>query len=102
MHDAPEDSELKMIDLQSGDILMMASDGFWDNLPASKIMDVLPKIKQDPSPLEDICPIITIMAREHSEDEEFMSPFACKAKDHGIDTIGGKIDDITLILFRVY
>ena len=101
--DGPEDAELKKMDLQSGDILMMASDGVWDNLHTSEILPKLSKIKSDPSThLGDICHKITSKARKHSEDRKFVSPFTLKAIQHGRFIGGGKIDDITLVLIRVF
>lgn len=44
---------------------------------------------------------IALMARSLSFDNNFLSPFALAAKRNNIDTIGGKPDDITVVLATV-
>lgn len=44
---------------------------------------------------------IALMARSLSFDNKFMSPFAIAARNNNIDTIGGKPDDITVVLATV-
>lgn len=44
---------------------------------------------------------IAYMARSLSFDPEFMSPFAINARRNNISAVGGKPDDVTVILATV-
>jgi protein phosphatase PTC7 len=44
---------------------------------------------------------LALQARRLALDEQYMSPFALKASEQGIDTCGGKVDDITLVLLLI-
>ncbi|KAM7310334.1 hypothetical protein ISCGN_007242 [Ixodes scapularis] len=44
---------------------------------------------------------LALQARRLAFDESHLSPFSLRARDNGIDTIGGKPDDITILLASV-
>lgn len=44
---------------------------------------------------------LALQARRLAFDEAHLSPFCLRARDNGIDTIGGKPDDITILLASV-
>lgn len=97
--DKPEESDLHQLQLESGDIILLATDGLWDNVPENIILEALSDT--DPSTLQATCNSIALIARRLSHDEEYASPFAVKAGHHGISTVGGKPDDITLVLLYI-
>lgn len=38
--DRPEHADLQKVELQSGDVILIATDGLWDNLPDNQIIEV--------------------------------------------------------------
>ncbi|KAF7639756.1 Protein phosphatase [Meloidogyne graminicola] len=120
--DKPESSELREHELQSGDIVLIASDGLWDNCHISTIAKLLyseeDNIKQKTeeegeegqqnrslqmshASLQARCNSLALIARHLSADEHYISPFTQRALKHGIRAPGGKSDDVTIILFQV-
>lgn len=97
--DKPEHSELNKLDLESGDVIVLATDGLWDNVSESIVLEALTGVKTEN--LQTTCNSIALIARRLSHDEQYASPFAVKANYHGIKTVGGKPDDITLVLLYV-
>ncbi|CAK5052028.1 unnamed protein product [Meloidogyne enterolobii] len=114
--DKPECSELREHELQSGDLILMATDGLWDNCHIGTIARLLygdedenninekeetqqPKMSQ--ASLQARCNSLALIARHLSADEHYISPFTQRALKHGIKAPGGKPDDVTIILFQV-
>jgi len=97
--DTPEKADVHEIELQSGDIVLLATDGLWDNVPETTIVEALRGV--DATTLQAACNSLALIARRLSHDEEIASPFAVKAEKHGISAPGGKPDDITLVLLYV-
>ena len=97
--DGPESSDMQQIALESGDVVLLATDGLWDNVPEKTIAEVLKKV--DASNIQMACNAIALIARRLSHDDQHASPFAMKAGEHGIATSGGKPDDITLVLLYI-
>ncbi len=52
----------------------------------------------DEESLQAMCNSLALQARHLAFDEEYMSPFAKRAQSFGINTSGGKPDDITVLL----
>jgi len=53
----------------------------------------------DESSVQRVCNSLALQARRLAFDQDFVSPFAEKAKKHGIaDCVCGKPDDITIVL----
>lgn len=110
--DKPEHADLQKVDLQSGDVILVATDGLWDNLSDEQILEVglhlnildsffqaLKGVNADN--LQAKCNTIALIARRLSNDTSHQSPFAMKATEHGIRITGGKADDLTLIILLV-
>lgn len=97
--DTPEKSDMQVLEVESGDIVLLATDGLWDNVPESVIIEALKGAKQ--SNLRAKCNTIALIARRLSNDLQHASPFAVKASEHGIRASGGKPDDITLVLLYI-
>jgi serine/threonine protein phosphatase PrpC len=77
-----------------------ATDGLWDNVPESVLVETLSVIDQ--SNIQAVCNSIALIARQLSHDQTHASPFALKAGEHGIQGLsGGKPDDITLVLLYI-
>lgn len=90
--------------LAPGDLVLLATDGLFDNLPESMLTQMLKKMHgvRDESKLHDAATQVVEKARELSMNASFQSPFAIKARANNISySGGGKPDDITLILASV-
>jgi len=89
---------------KSGDIIILGTDGLWDNLYPVQVLDVLNATKLK-SPTR-IARVLANISYEMSQDEEIWSPFAQDAYEAGdiYDTLdlsiweGGKPDDITIVV----
>ena len=43
--DSPEKAELNSLDIESGDIIVLATDGLWDNVPEHIIVEQLSNVE---------------------------------------------------------
>lgn len=151
LSDSPDSAETTSFVVREGDLIVVATDGLFDNMPTHLIENELnffqkdlnnddaneeatnitndssgisssSKISQSSSSsssnsnnnnsseslrvkahrLQQACNSLAFQARQLAMDCNHMSPFARKAQEHGIeDAVGGKPDDITLILALV-
>lgn len=83
--------------VQEGDVLIVATDGLFDNVPNYEIIQYVQQI-QDPMTLAES---LGELASERGMDEEYESPFMKAAKAAGEKWKGGKPDDITVVVARV-
>jgi protein phosphatase PTC7 len=61
--DTPEKSDLQKFELESGDLILLATDGLWDNVPESTIVEALTDPAVRPSTLQSVCNSIALIAR---------------------------------------
>lgn len=121
LSDSPESADTLSFPVREGDVIMVATDGVFDNVPESLLLDVLKEAEgvTDPVKLQMTANSLALMARSLSFDSEFMSPFAINARRNNINAIGwyfaslkiffskknlfpgGKPDDITVVLATV-
>ena len=103
--DHPEDADLYEFTVENGDIIILATDGVFDNLPDALLIEQTDSIKGHTSELtkiQECCNSIAFLARTLSKDENILSPFSRNAILHGyVDMRGGKEDDVTVILAAV-
>ena len=97
--------------VEHGDIIVLGSDGLWDNLHRSTIVDMVsPFVKfteeNEHGMIEDVSLVAELLAKEaerFSYITSYMSPFAESARNHGYGyASGGKPDDITVIVSQVH
>ena len=81
-------------------MIVMASDGLFDNLTNEMIMQCFGKTKGNAAyeDVEDISECIAMKAEVFSMDRRWDSPFARNARMEGKRYVGGKQDDITVIV----
>ena len=95
--------------VEQGDIIVLGSDGLWDNLHRATIVDMIrPYVNwTEANPygmIDDISLVAEMLAKEaekFSYLSNYMSPFAEGARAHGYECSGGKPDDITVIVAQV-
>ncbi|GLG98465.1 Phosphatase PTC7-like protein [Gryllus bimaculatus] len=91
------------LSLPPPDVILLATDGVFDNVPDHLLLSELTKVQgeRDPIKIQGVANSIALMARSLAFDSNFLSPFAESARENGIDAIGGKPDDITVLLATV-
>ncbi|KAL1918436.1 uncharacterized protein VTP21DRAFT_3096 [Calcarisporiella thermophila] len=121
--DKPGDALRTTQQLYDGDFIILATDGLFDNLynsealaivnaEAEAIAELRNKAKEDGMDSEQIadqllCCVrnlsrkLTETARRFSLDPKRMSPWAQSAREHGGRYLGGKVDDITVLIAYV-
>ncbi|RZF45301.1 hypothetical protein LSTR_LSTR011117 [Laodelphax striatellus] len=89
--------------VEDGDVILVATDGVFDNVPDQMLLSELSRVQgeRDPVKIQHVANSIAWMARSLAFDDKFMSPFALSAQANGIHTVGGKPDDITVLLATV-
>ncbi|PAA82149.1 hypothetical protein BOX15_Mlig013244g1 [Macrostomum lignano] len=128
----PGECELYSIVLEPGDVVLMATDGLWDNLyqktieeifrhafqasrikvsepktaaaaqPTKSTVDESAEVETEASPpLEAASRILVDAATYLSAEQSYFSPFCQSAKDAGLKYVGGKEDDISVVLARL-
>ncbi|GMT19149.1 hypothetical protein PFISCL1PPCAC_10446 [Pristionchus fissidentatus] len=98
--DSPLSADKHSMQVSSGDVIVVATDGLWDNLPEEVLLRELTALANG-ADVQQVCNSIALCARRLSFDESHESPFSIRARQHGYDYPGGKPDDITLILILV-
>lgn len=114
MHDQPyqigkggsegsEDARLYTVPILKNDIIILGSDGLWDNLYPSQAAQIVRSL--DISKPSLMAKTLADHAYECSHDKNLWSPFTQRAYEGGIitpsqfsDSLGGKTDDITVVV----
>jgi len=82
----------------------MATDGLFDNIFLKDIVDIIKPSLRDTDDLidpESISELIATYAEKKSLDPKHLSPFAREAHKAFYDAIGGKPDDITVVVSQI-
>jgi len=102
--DPPQVAKVTKHQVQNNDIIVVGTDGLFDNLEDKQIVDTIkPFVQADPNlaDVELLSEMIAELAYKFSLDEKHMSPFAKKAYEAYYDFVGGKSDDITVVVGQV-
>ncbi|CAG8435769.1 6478_t:CDS:2 [Scutellospora calospora] len=99
-YDKPKDSQEFKIKIQKGDIIILGSDGIFDNLFEEDILEEIAmsqrsSLKVDPQVISDS---LAWRAKAASEDINNISPFQSRAMHEGLYYQGGKRDDISVLV----
>mmetsp|Transcript_41000 Transcript_41000/g.94028 ORF Transcript_41000/g.94028 Transcript_41000/m.94028 type:complete len:269 (+) Transcript_41000:1-807(+) len=97
--ETPQDADLVRVPVRSGDIVVLATDGLFDNMPENEVLRVVEECEGEDE--ERLSRRIALRAQELSLDRTIDSPFAILAKDNDIMWGGGRPDDITVIACRI-
>jgi protein phosphatase PTC7 len=103
LSDQPESADQYEFPVQDGDVILLATDGIFDNVPDQLLIEEMDKVQncKDIEKIQQCANGIALMARKLSRDPKFLSPFSVNALANGIVADGGKPDDITLLLATV-
>jgi len=87
---SPESADTSSFGVEDGDVILLATDGVFDNVPDQLLVTEMQKIEgeRDPTKIQYVANSIAWMARRLAFDGAFMSPFAQSAQENGIDAIG--------------
>ncbi|KAG1339034.1 putative protein phosphatase 2C 26 [Cocos nucifera] len=102
------DATVCTIELMEGDTIVMGSDGLFDNVFDHEIVSTTSRFKD----AVEAAKALADLARDHSMDVSFDSPYSIEARSRGFDVplwkkilgrklTGGKPDDITVIVGQV-
>ena len=96
--DRPTDAEIYQVNLEMGDIVVMGSDGLFDNVWPNEILNFVNQHTPNPMMMANG---LAKIAYEHSQDDSNYVPFFHRAKEMGAGFSsyqGGKEDDITVLV----
>lgn len=114
-----ESQRLASFDLQAGDLILAASDGLFDNIFPDELDHILPALLHGANlpkkltslmrskleeRLQSVAKALCHYAHARSHEQRWSSPFtqaAVEAKKAGPDYLGGKHDDVSVIVAMV-
>lgn len=99
--DRPRDGTRLNMELMRGDMIIMGSDGIFDNLGEEKILEIATAGSKPPS---IIAKRLSDQSRKVSLKKDAETPYAKLAKKYGdpayASGLGGKVDDVSCIVAR--
>ncbi|KAL0771181.1 hypothetical protein Bca101_036332 [Brassica carinata] len=102
------DASFNIMEVKKGDVIVMGSDGLFDNVFDHEIVNIVTKHTD----VAESSRLLAEVASNHSRDPGFESPYALEARAKGFDVplwkkalgmklTGGKLDDVTVIVAQV-
>lgn len=100
--DKPEHASVVNLKVEDGDVVVLGSDGLWDNVFENEIVEILnnEEFSEELDPTR-AANLIATKAHENAVSSTIDSPFAVNAQKHNISFNGGKMDDITVLVCKV-
>ena len=95
----PTMSHQSMFKTQPGDLVVMGTDGLLDNIVEADITRMVSAAKGKSLP--SIAGMLKEQALKNARNTGYLSPFAKRAQEAGVEYRGGKKNDITIIVARV-
>ncbi|XP_074279408.1 putative protein phosphatase 2C 26 isoform X1 [Silene latifolia] len=103
------DAVVSTVGLVEGDVIVMGSDGLFDNVYDREIVSTIGSNNDVTEAVCRLAKALARLARDHSMDYGFDSPYSSEARTKGIDVpdwkkllgmrlTGGKVDDITVVV----
>jgi protein phosphatase PTC7 len=102
--DDPASAERQIHDVKHNDIVVIGSDGLWDNLFDVKVIELIRPFIRDTDVIADpelVAEVIALEAEKYSNQAKYISPFARHARENFYEYNGGKPDDITVIVAQI-
>ncbi|EDV90793.1 protein phosphatase PTC7 homolog fig [Drosophila grimshawi] len=104
LSDQPEEAICTQLGLQQGDLVLVATDGLFDNVVESELVQQLQQLHGETrvEKVQLAANRLVDLAKRLSLRTDYQSPFALRAKANNMNYgAGGKPDDITVILASV-
>jgi protein phosphatase PTC7 len=94
-----------VIGVEAGDVVVLGTDGLWDNIFEQEIGDVLLQLQTSIEESEEFvaaaAETLAAKASKYGADGLYDSPFAVRAREDGQEFQGGKLDDVAVIVAQV-
>lgn len=102
LSDRPESAQTSSVKLEEGDIILLGTDGLFDNMKDTQILQHLAHLKDfSIETIQGVANSIAAEAHKLGFQPDYISPFSMNAKANGFNFIGGKPDDVTVLIARV-
>eukprot|EP00127_Corallochytrium_limacisporum_P000207 Clim_evm24s7 gene=Clim_evmTU24s7 len=95
----PDEADLYEFDLVNDDVVVLATDGIFDNMYDDDVVEALSDAALESS--EDMSKELVNRSIIFAQDDRRLSPFAKQARMYGHRMTGGKMDDMTAVISRV-
>ncbi len=86
------------LQVQPGDIIISGTDGLWDNVFSEEAATIVSKCIAKGETPEVAAQVLCRYARMRAVDTKYNSPFSYAAVAAGYPFLGGKLDDITVLV----
>nr|CCC90223.1 putative protein phosphatase 2C [Trypanosoma congolense IL3000] len=97
--DPPSAGDCTTLEVSEGDVFLCASDGLLDNVDTSDILKHLETVGQNTC--QRVAEELAALACRNGADTTFDSPFAKQARAVGYRYMGGKQDDVTVVVAQL-
>lgn len=98
MSDMPSSAHKLAVEVQKGDTIILATDGLFDNVYPDEAAALVGLSRKNGDPPHVAAEALAKFARTRAADPEYLSPFAYGAQQLGFRYLGGKMDDITVVV----
>lgn len=96
--DSPMLADKYSIDVKDGDLVLLATDGFFDNVHKDDVIGLTAEMRKHNVEAADMADALVKYAHKKSLESEGTTPFSRMAYRHGFSYQGGKEDDITVVI----
>jgi protein phosphatase PTC7 len=97
----PADGSYDVVEVRPGDVVLLGTDGLWDNVWRDAIEMHIRQIARPARGAAEvargIADRLAEIAHANGKDPAFFSPFAREAARAGLRHAGGKLDDVTVV-----
>mmetsp|Transcript_32375 Transcript_32375/g.62229 ORF Transcript_32375/g.62229 Transcript_32375/m.62229 type:complete len:401 (-) Transcript_32375:339-1541(-) len=96
--DTPRDAQCFMVPVQSGDVVVVGTDGLFDNVFDRDVAMIASRALTAGLGPEQCAKQLASLATALAQDQDSVSPFAKAAREAGYAYRGGKADDVTVVV----
>lgn len=96
--DLPSSAIEIKLKMEAGDVIVAGTDGLFDNMHLEEILQLVSQGVSQGSDPENLAWTIAENALYNSFDRFAITPFARASRENGGNHVGGKIDDITVLV----
>ncbi|KAH6809203.1 hypothetical protein C2S51_026986 [Perilla frutescens var. frutescens] len=99
--DGPVEAAEMVVEVESGDIIVVGTDGLFDNVFPEDVEATVNRCLKDGTPLAMVARELAKTALHNSLKRDTVSPYEVAAYEAGVAHSGGKPDDITVVVAYV-